>query len=540
MKSFRLFCAVFFFFISFNIISAQESAPDFFTETLITQIDWEEFQKDLLTISPDTKRVIYVLQQYEKYYIVENNKKSQPFDYVSAIIFSNDSKHYCGVVMKDNKYAIIYDGKIGKYYDVIQYGPIFSADSKNFIYRVGNKDKQFIVYNTKEEKKYENVSDPIFSPDGKSYAYTAFANNSQCLVLNGKESKKYELISGDVVFSGNGKNVGHIIYKDISKTPIINGKEQKTFYDIFENTLKFDYSGDNFIFVAKDSTLHTIFVKNNVAEGRYGSIDTTIISKDGKNYYYSAEYVYNDYKKNYAKVTERYVVHNGTQIGIFDEVMKNSLITDSTGEHYVFAAKMNGKWHIYHDGKSIGNHEKVSLPYLSYDGKTVVYGVYKSDGKMSMVINSKESEIYDQVFYPIFNPKDNSVVFAAKQNDKFFLVKEGIKQKEYDNLLFYFFSFTGKDLVIGGVVENKRVYSINEKDSNFYDDIKFAQYSRDDKNLYIMVNEGSGFKTILNDKESKLYNWIGGYELFDYKTDELNFIALLNDSLFKVSAKLSK
>jgi len=521
------------------VLFAQETNKNIFDEKLITQVNWDEFQKDLFVISPDSKRVIFVLKQNNKYYISDNGKKSEAFDFVKNIVFSNDSKHYCALVKKGDKFGVLFDGKLGKLYSFIDYGPVFSPNSQTYLYKASLKNKSFIVINTKEEKKYDSIDDPIFSSTGKSYGYSTFSNNAQWVVINGKESKKYELISGDITFSGDGSKAGYVIYKDIYKSLIIDDKEQSVFFDIYENTLKFDYLGNNYIFVAKDSNLSTVFVKNNIAEGKYSSIDTTIISKDGQNYYYTANYSYSDYKKNFATVTEYYVVHNGNKIGTFDDILKNSLITDSTGRHYVFTAKKNGKWHIYYDGISIAAQDYPSFPYLSYDGKTVVYISQKSDNKMSMVINNKEGEVFDQVFYPVFNPADNSVVYAAKLNNKIFIVKDGVKQKEYDDMHFYFFSFTGKFFVNNGITENKNIYSVNGKESKKYDEIKYASFSKDDKNLYLLVREGNEFRAILNDNESKLYSWIGGNEIFDYNSGILNFIGLNNNSLYYVSTKLN-
>jgi hypothetical protein len=538
MKTLKLLVFVSLFTMLVNTVFAQTDSAEKFSETLITHVNWDEFQKDLFTISPDSKRVIYVIKQNEKYYIIEDNKKSQAFDYVGKIVFSNDSKRYCALVIKGNKNAVVCDGKLGKLYSEINYGPVFSPDSKHFLYTVYEKNNQFVVYDTKEEKKYSSLSDPIFNSEGNSYAYAGFVKNILYTVLNGKELKKHELLSGDLKFSGNGKRIGYAVYKDVKKAMVIDGIEQKPFTDIIENSLKFDYLGNNYIYVAQDSNLHTVFVKNNVEEGKYSSVDTTILSKDGKNYYYTAQYKYNDYKRNFAVVTEYYVVHNGKQIGVFDEVMKNSLITDSTGEHYTFAAKKGGTWSIYYDGEIVGTHESESFPYLSFDGKTIVYATYKSDGKMTMVINKKEGDVYDQVFYPIFNPANNKVIYAAKQNNKVFLVTDGVKGKEYDDLLFYFFSYTGKDLVYGAISGDKRLYCINGKESKLYTDIKTALYSNDDKHLYLLVSEDEGLKLVVDGTESRLYNWIGGYQLYDEKAGEINFITLNNDNIYKVKAKL--
>jgi hypothetical protein len=101
----------------------------------------------------------------------------------STFTVSPDSKRLVYVSAVGNKRSVVVDGKEEKQYDGIGKGyPIFSPDNNHVAYSARTGNKWFVVVDGKEEKQYNDIGAGtlIFSPDSNHVAYSARTGN-KCL-----------------------------------------------------------------------------------------------------------------------------------------------------------------------------------------------------------------------------------------------------------------------------------------------------------------------------------------------------------------------
>jgi len=121
-------------------------------------IEYREYEEtDNIIFSPDSKLLAYVAKDGEgKYFIVQNIMEGQTYDWVSAPVFSLNSKSIAYVAKKDNKYAVVINGKENKYYDkVLDAGNHrVNFNSQNRVYYVAMEQNK--LYYVEKSVQYDN------------------------------------------------------------------------------------------------------------------------------------------------------------------------------------------------------------------------------------------------------------------------------------------------------------------------------------------------------------------------------------------------
>ena len=146
-KGMALCLAVFVICVGIAAWAGEKSSNRVVSERLVVQIDFSSWIRESFKVSPDSKRVAYVVQE-------------------------------------DNKGFVVVDGKKGERYDGIMKGtPIFSPDSKRLAYGVGEGNKQFVVVDGEEGKKY----DDIVTVGGRKFIFDS-ADTLHYLAVKGSSS----------------------------------------------------------------------------------------------------------------------------------------------------------------------------------------------------------------------------------------------------------------------------------------------------------------------------------------------------------------
>ncbi len=208
------------------------------------------------SFSPDASRLAFVKLEKKKYRFVIDKTTGPPFDAISQIVFSPDSKHYAyiGVIMAPlggKKMQIVHDQTRSPFYDDID-KPFFSPDSTHLAYRVNDNNKQFMIVDGKAQKTYDRIGKPYFSPDSSTLAYQAAKKEGSVIkvvmVVNEKE-ESYRVNNLDAplsdiitppVFSPDSRHLAYLLQ---SKGPqpqcmlVINGVVIQTFNAHFVTTV---------------------------------------------------------------------------------------------------------------------------------------------------------------------------------------------------------------------------------------------------------------------------------------------------------------
>jgi Tol biopolymer transport system component len=153
--------------IILTIRAGEKSSSAGISEKLIVHIEPASWVPGSFKVSPDSRRIAYVIKVWEKRAVVIDGKEEKPCE------------------------------------DVGEGNPIFSPDGKRVAYGAKKGDKGIVVVDGQEQKAYDDISVTkiLFSPDSKRIVYGAREDSKWSLVIDGKEEKPYDGIGGNFVFS---------------------------------------------------------------------------------------------------------------------------------------------------------------------------------------------------------------------------------------------------------------------------------------------------------------------------------------------------
>lgn len=214
---------------------------------------------DLLTISPDGKRVAYVAEQDDKQFVVVDGVEGKKYDYIKNLKFSPDGQHIVYAagegkhIVKDDQFSaheetttsfIVVDTTEGKKYDGMYveinvsqtYDPFFSKDGKKATYTAIKNGKNIIVVDDKELSDYSNQQYPQFIGSSYDLIYLVPEVKNYFLVVAGQKKTVREYISDindspyyigkdatQIAYEATDKDIRNVIVNDSTSYPITSG-----------------------------------------------------------------------------------------------------------------------------------------------------------------------------------------------------------------------------------------------------------------------------------------------------------------------------
>lgn len=347
-----------------------------------------------LMVSPNGKRFAYTAGADGKKYSPEvddgyvvavvDNKQGIKYNFISTtqfgqIKFSSDSKKYAYLAAKGRESFVIINGEEKRRDSgIIASSIIFSPDGK----RVAYASHTFVVVDGVRGKRYDRVSYPKFSPDGKRVAYAAKSGGRSFVIVDGQPQK---LCAANPVFSPDSKRLACTAGKQTLKSrefyTVLDGKKGKVYEHI--SYLKFSPDSKNIAYVART----------------------------GKKWI---------------------VVHDGKEIAHYDT--RPFGLNFSPDSNKVFYVVRKGRKRTLVYGNKVGDlfrmHSKLKF---SLDGKRFAYIGFGDKGRHA-VIDWQKSKSYYRVRGLAFSPDSKRVAYAASSNGKWFVVVNGVKGKEYDDI----------------------------------------------------------------------------------------------------------
>lgn len=473
-------------------------------ESLISQIEFDKWRPDTLTISPDGTRIAYVTIDAGKVRVVIDGIPGTPYDGIAAgkPVFSPDSRRVAYAALQGTKQHVVVDGETGPGYDAIPEGsPLFSSNSAHVAYGAQRGSQWFVVVDHVEGLPCSAIgsSGPTFSSTGERVAYSAVRNGRRIVIVDEAEQGPYSK-SGDLTFSPDGTRIAYWAgYRDrwFVVTDGVPGRMYDGIhYPVFSPDSKHvAYSAER----ARPSGVQRLAVIDEVEGKPYDQIGGLGV-KNGFVYGHTITFSPNS---NHVAYVARH--RNGTQSVVLDEKegkaynrigwagghqYDDPIIYSPDGEHIAYAASkqapsnqqpQGGLFRLWQsilgqrstsgepsgglfgspnvvvtdgqDGEIYRGIELQTVTFRSHE--RVAYWARKNDGSHVFVDGGVEAVRHDakcedieleKIFY---SPSKTRRAFMAKRDEQWFLSVDGVAGNSYDNLWSPIFSPDSQHIACG-------------------------------------------------------------------------------------------
>ncbi|MGA9773345.1 MAG: zinc ribbon domain-containing protein [Blastocatellia bacterium] len=138
-----------------------------------------------LLFNPEGSRVAYKVRKYNKYYVMDGDKKGPEYDLITALVFTPDGSRVAYAAYQSGKGFIVVGDTNGPAFDEV-YPPSFSPDGSQIAFVAKKADKRMMIigdvshltYSYQTGPECDVVYFPLFSIDGSSVAYGAVQGQS--------------------------------------------------------------------------------------------------------------------------------------------------------------------------------------------------------------------------------------------------------------------------------------------------------------------------------------------------------------------------
>ncbi|MCX8112935.1 MAG: hypothetical protein N3E49_07070 [Bacteroidia bacterium] len=202
---------------------------------------------DLLTFSPDGKRMVYTVLRNRKFHLREGDKLGDPYDLISDIAFTEDGAHLVYLVRKGMQIGITWDGALLHLAEGIA-GVTLSPDSRFVAYIAREKDQSFLHIHKKAFGPYERVERPFITRKQPAVIYPVLLHGKHHIYVNGApEAGPFD---GIAKFSGQGDSYAAVIRKGSEGQAVLRDGKLGKLYSVADQ-LTWDVRGRNLAYVAR-------------------------------------------------------------------------------------------------------------------------------------------------------------------------------------------------------------------------------------------------------------------------------------------------
>lgn len=444
-----------------------------------------------------------------------------------SFVVSKDGKNYAYLVYNGSKISVFINSVlVGEYESVSR---VFFMDSGGYFFNVFEKDKNFIVQDGISHNKYDYIEYINISGDGNFLVYLAKISNYSVIVSNGVEIGKFEKIFSDsLVVSSNGR-IGFVGYSSNKYYVVIDGIEKLVDDMVIRNSLKFDPMGRFWSVVVKNkNNTYTLFI-NGISFGIYESIllDTPIFSYDGSKFIFA-----------FMSNNMVFVYYTNSIFGPYEEVLYNSISFSPDGNRFGFVVRSNNYFFYVIDGipqkpyKFIGENSLI----FSRDGKNFSFVAGESTNQMFVVENGIESYSYGIIVKDSLSyDADNKLVYLVKSGDKYFVVYDGVPQKEFEMIYNLKVSPKGNFVVYVAEENNREVVLVNNVYKGRYDYVGDIYFSLDSNHYGYVAKNNEKWFVVIDGIEQKKYSAIGVFsDNIFVDNNTVSYLALKNDKFYLI------
>ena len=138
-----------------------------------------------LLFNPEGSRVAYKVRKYNKYYVMDGDKKGPEYDLITSLVFTPDGSRVAYDAYQSGKAFVVVGDTNGPPFDEV-YSPSFSPDSSQMAFVAKKADKRvmvagdirYLTYSYQTGPECDVIYPPLFSIDGSSVAYGAVQGQS--------------------------------------------------------------------------------------------------------------------------------------------------------------------------------------------------------------------------------------------------------------------------------------------------------------------------------------------------------------------------
>jgi|GEM_PF-1283739 len=233
---------------------------------------------DLLTFSPDGKRMVYVVLKNRKFVLKENEKLSDPYDLISDIHFTENSAHIVFLVRKGMQIGITWDGELLHLAEGIS-GVTLSPDSRFVCYIAREKEQNFLYIQKKGFGPYEKVERPFITRVQPSVIYPVVLRGKHHIFINGEpEAGPFDSLSK---FSGQGNSYAVIVRKGGEGQAVLRDGKLGALYSTADQII-WDNAGKNIAYIARRKGEWAGVVWNETESDQYDFVQYHTFDDEGK------------------------------------------------------------------------------------------------------------------------------------------------------------------------------------------------------------------------------------------------------------------
>lgn len=193
-------------------------------------IDWQS-----VTFSPDSRRVAYVVERYEKLpestpemsvigrvaQVVVDGSEGPDFESIDGLRFSPDSRRVAYAACENGKYTVIVADAEACTRDGIFIPVLPSACAAP-----GTPRPQPAVQ--LDGRAYDDVSEVQFSPDSRRLGYVGARGDRQTVVVDGAEGPAFDT-AGYITFSPDSRHLAYMVRRAGMQSAICDGAERASY-----------------------------------------------------------------------------------------------------------------------------------------------------------------------------------------------------------------------------------------------------------------------------------------------------------------------
>ncbi len=343
-----------------------------------------------IALSPDGRRLAYVLQRGKKQAVFCDGRETGEYDAVRGLRFSPKGKRLGFTASRDNTWFLVIDGKQGDRYTSIV-GPAFSPNGKHLAFVAGlGGQRRYMVCDGQPRMKYTAVGqeEPVFSPNSRHLAYegrTSGASRRTTVRDPNRPPQPNEPPPSWVTPDGTEVDV----HADrVTRTNFIvrDGKKGPRTNDVHSPV--FSPNSKTLVYAARFAHKWFIVVDDRKAGKLYDEVAKPVFSPGGRKLAYAA------------KLDDKWFIVRGRkkQEGTFDGI--RHLTFSPHGTHLAFAAQEGRTWFVVCDGKKVPQYDDIGWVGFSPDGNHLAYAARRGHNRWLMVTDGVEGRMHQRVLLP--------------------------------------------------------------------------------------------------------------------------------------------
>ncbi len=397
-----------------------------------------------LAFSPDSRRLAFAARKRVKWLVVADGVESRSYDDVSDPRFSPDSRRLMFEVGRGGtigqstpwwevdrkkgragRYRLVVNGVESRTYDWIGYwGDVFTDRGVAYWARSGRR--HVVVVNGRAGRQYDWIWGPYLSPDGRRIAYVGSQREGADLrffvVVDGVRSGAYSFVGKQFfAFSPDSEHYAYLAYRGGELVIVADGREQ----------MLGPHSRENFAYVGFSRDGKHVAYSARASGG--GPCAVVLDGSEGKEYdgvaFDSPRFSPDSRRFAYLALADReswVVVVDGQEGKHYAGVAAASLVFSPNGRHLAYIAGRAGEQFVVVDGAEGSAYDSIVKGSLLYapDSKHLTY-VALRNGRRFVVSDGRAGGGYERIVGPVFGPDSTHVVYGAVTGTSGVLVADG-------------------------------------------------------------------------------------------------------------------